>query len=725
MNLKTVLYDSVWLTSRENLENIINIVNRKTSDIEAALKIAEKNKEYLALNGFDDSNKLSKRAYINQNVGVINITGSLVRYGDMFTDISGATSTETILKDLNTLLSNPQIDKIILSIDSGGGHVNGISELSEVIYQNRDKIVAHVKGMACSAAYWIASATSKIYIEDTSIVGNIGAIMGVYKKSDNIIQFVSSQSPNKAPDPQSKEGLKEYQKRVDDVAKVFIEKVSLHLGISTEDVVSRFGGGSVFVGEDAVKIGLAHSVTSLSNLMNKFLKGGNMPKPNNVSGTMANEPKATGGEDIKAQLDAQNKTIEQLQAQIVEQNRVKAINDILSVNTELFTDEEIKGFMDDKTQNEHTVALKVVEKLKAQTKAASIVTGGEPNADINAITNAILAKCGVSATIEETKGLDSKNLIQLLAMANGVNLNTASQGEVIASMNTGNFPVILSNVQNKVIAEAYDRVPVTYREWTKSVGLKDFKMRTEASLNSFDSDFDKLSEGGSLTYGYRSEDSLEWRLYSYGKKFALTYEAIVNDDLDAFADNLRDLVENIELWKNRQVYDMLLGRGNFTNYKMADGKAIFDSTHKNTGTAGAISEDTLLEGYKKMVEQTIKVGRNKTRNAGVRPKHIIFSADQTPKVTTLLNTNGANGVNDNVVKNLVSPIPEYELVGQTAWFLAGAKKTIKTGYLKREGNRPVIEMVRNSKIHGIEYELAFRFGLVAEDFRSLFKNAGA
>lgn len=491
-------------------------------------------------------------------------------------------------------------------------------------------------------------------------------------------------------------------------------------------MVSRFGGGSVFVGNDAIKIGLAHSVTSLSNLMNNFLKGGSMPKSNKIGGTMANEPKTIEvGTEIKSQLDAQSKTIEQLQAQVAEQNRISAINDVIGANADLFSEEEVKAIVSDKTQNENTVAMTLVEKMKAKQKAIPTVTHVEPNADIDAITNAILAKSGIGIEENADKGLASKDVMQLLAMANGVNLNTASQSEVIASMNTGNFPLILSNVQNKIIADAYAKVPVTYREWTKSVGLKDFKAQSVLNFNGFDSEFTQLTEGGSLEYGTRSEDGLTWRLFSYGKKFALTYEAIVNDDLDAFSDNLKDLVSNIETWKNRQVYDMLLGRNAYATYKMADGKAIFDTTHKNTGTAGAISDTTLLEGYTKMVSQTVKAGRNKTRPAGVYPKNIIFSADQTPKVTTLLNTNGANGVNDNVVKNLVSPIPEFELVGQSAWFMTGANKTFRTGYLKREGDKPVVEMVRSSKIHGIEYELAFRFGLVAEDFRSLFKNAGA
>jgi len=721
--INSVIYDNVWLTSQENLQNIISIATRKSSDIEKAIELADKNNKYYAFNGAE--NTTSNRVSFQQNVAVVSITGSIVRYGNMFTDVSGAVSTEAIKADLEKVLANQSITKIILSFDTGGGMVNGVSDLSELIYANREKIVAHVKGMAASAGYWLASACSEIHCEDTSILGNIGAIMGVYKKDENIVQFISSQSPNKAPDPEGKEGKKEYQKRVDAVAEVFIQAVSHHLGISSQDVVSRFGAGSVFVGQKAVDIGLANSVTSLSNLINQF-QGGNMPKDNGVKGAIEEQPAVAP--ELTTKIEEQSKAIETLKAQIADKERVEAVNTVLASHKDIFSAEEIKQIVADSSQTEHTVAKTILEKITAKQDTAPVVIGADVKVDLNAVGDAILMKSGIDTLASgklETKGLESKSMMQLLSMVNDVNLNTASQGDIIASMNTGNFPILLSNVQNKLIADAYDTAPVTYREWTKSVGLKDFKTQTLIDVNSFDSDFEKLSEGGSLQYGYRSEDSLTWRLYSYGKKFALTYEAIVNDDLGGFFDNLKDLVSNIEAWKNRQVYDMLLGRGDYSTYKMADGKAIFDTTHKNTGTASGVSQTSLLEGYKKMVSQTVRVGKNKTRSANIKPKNIITSPDKFPEVSTLLNTNGANGVNDNVVKNLVSPIADFELVGQDAWFMTGAKRTISIGYLQREGNRPVIEMVRQSKIHGIEYEIAFRFGIVAEDYRSLFKNAGA
>lgn len=65
-----------------------------------------------------------------------------------------------------------------------------------------------------------------------------------------------------------------------------------------------------------------------------------------------------------------------------------------------------------------------------------------------------------------------------------------------------------------------------------------------------------------------------------------------------------------------------------------------------------------------------------------------------------------------------------ELSDADAWYLAAARKTIKVGYLQGSNRRPIIEEVARSPINGIEYEMVFDFGLVAEDFRGLYKNAG-
>ena len=53
--------------------------------------------------------------------------------------ISGASSYELIARDFTAALENPQIKGIILDIDSPGGEVNGVSELSNMVFAARGK----------------------------------------------------------------------------------------------------------------------------------------------------------------------------------------------------------------------------------------------------------------------------------------------------------------------------------------------------------------------------------------------------------------------------------------------------------------------------------------------------------------------------------------------------------------------------------------------------------
>lgn len=50
----------------------------------------------------------------------------------------------------------------------------------------------------------------------------------------------------------------------------------------------------------------------------------------------------------------------------------------------------------------------------------------------------------------------------------------------------------------------------------------------------------KVEEGGELKYGSRTERKEVGRIYTYGAMFALTRQALINDDLDAFGTSARD-----------------------------------------------------------------------------------------------------------------------------------------------------------------------------------------
>lgn len=80
---------------------------------------------------------------------------------------------------MHAALNDPSISEIVLDINSGGGAAVGCKELADYIFQSRQTkpITAIVNYSAYSAAYFIASACSKIVVSQTSGVGSIGVIM--------------------------------------------------------------------------------------------------------------------------------------------------------------------------------------------------------------------------------------------------------------------------------------------------------------------------------------------------------------------------------------------------------------------------------------------------------------------------------------------------------------------------------------------------------------------
>jgi signal peptide peptidase SppA len=208
-------------------------------------------------------------------VAVIPVTGPLFRYANLFTMISGASSYELIARDFTAALENPQIKAIILDIDSPGGEVNGVSELSNMVFAARGKkpIVAYASGDAASGAYWIASAADEIVVSETSALGSIG-VVGMYQgksgKSAEAVEIVSSQSPHKRLDPTTDDGRSRLQTRIDSMADVFIETIARNRNVSAENVQNHYGGGDVLIGAKAVSAGLADRVGSLESLIAEF-----------------------------------------------------------------------------------------------------------------------------------------------------------------------------------------------------------------------------------------------------------------------------------------------------------------------------------------------------------------------------------------------------------------------------------------------------------------------
>lgn len=214
---------------------------------------------------------------MRDDVAVIDVNGIIAKRMDMFDELcSGGTSTEKLMKDLQTCLDDPKVKAIVFNIDSPGGEAFGINELSQAIYAARGKkpIHSYVSGLGCSGGYWIASAASEVVIDKTAFVGSIGVVTAwtddkeFYKMLGIRREVVtSSNAPYKRLDFDNEEHRAELQRELDSLENVFIKAVARNRGTTVDKVKSDFNQGGVLAGADAVKAGMADSVGSLEEVI--------------------------------------------------------------------------------------------------------------------------------------------------------------------------------------------------------------------------------------------------------------------------------------------------------------------------------------------------------------------------------------------------------------------------------------------------------------------------
>ena len=85
----------------------------------------------------------------------------------MMTEMSGATSLETVSNQLDAMLSDSGISSIVLDIDFPGGTSDMVQEVGDQIRLGKETkpIYAIANVMAGSAAYWLASQATNLYVD--------------------------------------------------------------------------------------------------------------------------------------------------------------------------------------------------------------------------------------------------------------------------------------------------------------------------------------------------------------------------------------------------------------------------------------------------------------------------------------------------------------------------------------------------------------------------------
>jgi capsid assembly protease len=318
-----------WAMTEGGLRQMIAIANRET-DVEAVEARLGKPLEN------------TRAVSIRDGVAVIPVTGPIFQRANMFTRISGATSLSDLAQDFTAAYENPEVRAVAFAGDTPGGTVH-IAEVARLVFERdtrfpgvkRKPVVTHFSGSGGSAGYWFGAASDRVYASATSSVGSVGTVLGASipgktkEGAERTTEFVYSKSPKKRVDLESPEGQKQVQTWVDDVGDVFVADVAQFRGISTDDVLEKFGQGDMLIASKALAAGMIDGIATLEEVIadvSAQTRKGNLISPRFAAKTTKPTASAkekhmnenmkpdASGDDLAAQFEALKKQNEELLA---------------------------------------------------------------------------------------------------------------------------------------------------------------------------------------------------------------------------------------------------------------------------------------------------------------------------------------------------------------------------------------------------------------------------
>jgi protease-4 len=202
-------------------------------------------------------------------------TAGITSFGDRIgvVDLEGVIlSPQPVVGQLKKFGDDSSIKAIILHVNSPGGGVAASEEIYREVKRIRTdkkkKIVVSIESVGASGAYYVASASDKIYADQGSIVGSIGVIaqwvnygdlLKWAKMKDVVIktgEFKDTGNPTRDLTPAEQAYM---QSLIDNMFGQFIQAVADGRGLKYEDVKS-FANGKVWTGEQAMSMKLVDSL---------------------------------------------------------------------------------------------------------------------------------------------------------------------------------------------------------------------------------------------------------------------------------------------------------------------------------------------------------------------------------------------------------------------------------------------------------------------------------
>lgn len=352
----------------------------------------------------------------------------------------------------------------------------------------------------------------------------------------------------------------------------------------------------------------------------------------------------------------------------------------------------------------------------------------DPRLRARHMAEALAARVGGPAPGEAARQFRSMRVVDMareLLELRGERTRHMTANEIVSrSLHTsGDFAALLQGAGDRVLRAAYGSYAGGLRQIARQATARDFRAKTRVQLGEAP-ELERVNEAGEFKRGSMAEAVESYSLATFGKIFGLSRQALVNDDLDAFADMSTRLGRAAAEFEAKQLVQLLTSNPTMK----ADNKALFHAAHGNIAATGSGISVTSLGAARKAMR--LQTGLDGKTPIDARARFLVVPAEREAEAEAVLAQivpAKVGDVNPFAGKLELVVEPRLDAISANTWYLAadpGAIDTIEYAYLDEQPG-PVVETRAGFDVDGMEFKVRLDFGAGVLDWRGLYRNAGA
>lgn len=135
-----------------------------------------------------------------------------------------------------------------------------------------------------------------------------------------------------------------------------------------------------------------------------------------------------------------------------------------------------------------------------------------------------------------TRILEARQLFQKV-----LDGNLRARAELSETMSTSDFPILLGAAYGREMLQEYQSINPVWQQFARRVTVPNFKAQTLVEILGGRAGLEKVKQGAEYKARALTEGKYEFKVEKFGARIPLTWEMLINDELDAF----RDLPERL------------------------------------------------------------------------------------------------------------------------------------------------------------------------------------